>query len=223
MRKRTHASPVAKRAPDSPLPTSQRRSQDTLERLLTAAEDALREEGPDGATLRGIADRAGVSVGIVYRRFPDKDTILRAVYIRFFERSASRNRESLASAHWEQLTLPTVARRLIEGIVAGYQANQPLLRALILYARTHDDPDFKRRAQALNATALEGITTLLDSRIAEIDHPSPGMAIHFAVTSVAAVLQEHVVFQAAGATASIDRQQLVTETTRLFLRYLGVR
>jgi AcrR family transcriptional regulator len=223
MRKRVRKSPVAKHAPDSPLPTSQRRSQDTLERLLTAAEDALREEGPDGATLRGIADRAGVSIGIVYRRFPDKDTILRAVYIRFFERSAARNREGLASPHWQQLTLPTIVRLLIEGIVAGYRSNQPLLRALILYARTHNDPDFKRRAQALNATALEGVATLLESRSAEIDHPSPNMAIRFAMTSVAAVLQEHVVFEAAGATSSIDRQQLVTETTRLFLRYLGIR
>jgi AcrR family transcriptional regulator len=84
-----------RRAPDSPLPTEQTRSQETLERLLTAAELVLRDEGPDGATLRAIADRAGVSVGIVYRRFPDKDTVLRAVYMRFFERSAAANATAL--------------------------------------------------------------------------------------------------------------------------------
>ena len=44
----------------------------TTERLLEAAESLLRERGVDAATLRAIADRAGVSVGIVYRQFQTK-------------------------------------------------------------------------------------------------------------------------------------------------------
>jgi AcrR family transcriptional regulator len=206
---------------DAPLPASQQRSRQTLDRLLAAAEDALREDGPDGATLRSIAQRAGVSIGIVYRRFPDKDTILRAVYIRFFERVAALNATNLSSPNLAQLSLRTVIRRLVEGIAAGYRANRSLLRALILYARTHDDADFKRRAAALNAAALDGIVALLEARASEIDHPNPADAIRFGVRAVASTLQEYLIFETPG-TDHVDRDTVVSETTRLFLRYLGV-
>src|SRR6185503_11170779 len=58
-RRKVSLPPAASAAPDAPLPVTQRRSQETLDRLLAAAENALREEGPDGATLRSIAERAG--------------------------------------------------------------------------------------------------------------------------------------------------------------------
>jgi AcrR family transcriptional regulator len=206
--------------PDSPLPATQRRSQETLDRLVSAAEDALREDGLEGATLRGIADRAGVSVGIVYRRFPDKDTILRAVYIRFFEKSAANNRASLEPRIWQGRTVTAIARMLIEGMAAGYEKNRALLRALILYGKTHEDAEFKRRAQAVNESALEALVALFESRASEIDHPNPRLAIRFAVKSVAGLLQERIIF---ATRAELERDQLITETNRLFLRYLGVR
>lgn len=209
------------RRSDAPLPASQQRSRETLDRLLTAAEELLREEGADGATLRGIAARAGVSVGIVYRRFPHKDAVLRAVYVRFFERASLANTRNLASPHFATLSLPTVARRLIEGVAAGYRANRALLRALILYARTHEDPDFRRRAAALNATALEGIVRLFESRAEEIKHPNPALAIRFAVRAAAAILQDSLIFETAG-LEPVERESVVLETTRLFLRYLGI-
>jgi len=215
-KRRTAPAPL----PDSPLPATQRRSQETLDRLLSAAEDALREEGLEGATLRGIADRAGVSVGIVYRRFPDKDTILRAVYIRFFEKSADNNRARLEPRIWQGRTVTAIARLLIEGMAAGYEKNRALLRALILYGKTHEDAEFKRRAQAVNEAALEAVVALFESRASEIDHPNPRLAIRFAVKSVAGLLQERIIF---ATRAELERDQLIAETNRLFLRYLGVR
>ncbi|HEV8409634.1 MAG TPA: helix-turn-helix domain-containing protein, partial [Gemmatimonadaceae bacterium] len=126
--------------PDLPLPATQTRSQETVERLLSAAEDALSGEGVDGATLRAIADRAGVSLAIVYRRFADKDSVLRAVYMRFFERVRAANAASLARARGRRTRPPAaIATELVAGMIAGYRANRNLIRALLLYARTHED------------------------------------------------------------------------------------
>jgi len=143
------------------------------------------------------------------------------VYIRFFERTTTLNAANLASSHLAQISVQTLARRLIEGMVAGYRANRSLLRSLILYARTHDDADFKRRAAALNAAALDGIVALFAARASEIHHPNPAAAIRFGLRAVASTLQDNLLFDTPGVD-QVDRDALVPEATRLFLRYLGV-
>src|SRR3954468_14366097 len=72
-------------------PPKQQRSLETLNRLLDAAERVLEEEGLDAATVPVIAKRAGVSVGVVYRRFPNKDALIRGVYERFLWRINEQN------------------------------------------------------------------------------------------------------------------------------------
>ncbi len=207
---------------DQPLPATQRRSQETVERLLAAAEDALREDGIDGATLRAIADRAGVSLGIVYRRFADKDSVLRAVYARFFERSRALNAANLLHARaWSGLPPAAIATRLFTSMIAGYHANRHLLRALVLYARTHDDPEFRARAEAVNADALALIVGLFEPRFAEIDHPEPRKAVRFAILAASALLQDCILFSEKG-RSPFPSNQLPAEVTRLFLRYLGL-
>ena len=49
------------------------------QRILEAARDAFAEEGLS-VTLDEIARRAGVGVGTVYRRFPDKEQLIEALF-----------------------------------------------------------------------------------------------------------------------------------------------
>src|SRR5688572_30085259 len=64
-------------------PARQIRSRHSRERLIAAVECVVRELGPHGATVRRIAARAGVSVGTIYRRFPNKAALLAAVQHRY--------------------------------------------------------------------------------------------------------------------------------------------
>ena len=57
----------------------QARSKNTTQILLEAASQVLVQQGYDRATTNRIADRAGVSVGTLYRYFDDKEDIFRAV------------------------------------------------------------------------------------------------------------------------------------------------
>lgn len=57
----------------------QQRSRQTVERILAAAEREIGEHGLAATTTRGIAARAGVSIGALYRFFADKDAIADAV------------------------------------------------------------------------------------------------------------------------------------------------
>src|SRR6476469_4385478 len=103
---------------DMELPTKQARSRLTLHRLLSAAEALLEHCGLEAATVPAIAEAAGVSVGVVYRRFPDKDALLRAVYERFFATTAEQNvlRLQAVSAPMN-IPLPVLARGIVKGMV----------------------------------------------------------------------------------------------------------
>jgi AcrR family transcriptional regulator len=205
-----------RRPTDTPLPSTQKRSQETTERLLDAAEDILKSDGPDAATVRAIAEKAGVSVGIVYRRFPDKDTILRAAYMRFFSRTAAANEGVLTRTDWSRFGTTSLAKLLIDGMVSAYRSNRSLLKALILYARTHEDTAFRERAESMNEQAVSALVQIFEARKKEMNHPRPAEGIRFALTSVAAVAQDRVIFH-----KSSD-PHLNHELLRLFTNYLGL-
>ncbi|WP_258376555.1 helix-turn-helix domain-containing protein [Curtobacterium sp. MCBD17_028] len=57
----------------------QARSKTTLERLTTAAREVVDEVGLDRLTTADVAVRAGLSIGTVYRYFPDRIAILNAI------------------------------------------------------------------------------------------------------------------------------------------------
>ena len=59
--------------------------QDTARELLRAAEAIAAAEGPDGVTVRRVADAAGVSVRAVYSLYGSKDGLLIALGRRAFE------------------------------------------------------------------------------------------------------------------------------------------
>jgi AcrR family transcriptional regulator len=208
---------------DRPLPARQERSQATTERLLSAAESLLRDGGPDDATLRAIADRAGVSLGIVYRRFRDKDAVLRAVYARFFERVAATNARSLESgtARLAHATIAQASAALVNGIAEGYRSHRPLLRALVLYARAHPSADFRKRAAALNADAYQGMQRLFEAQAAHVPAARREKAVRFAISAVAATLQEQILFPDSSAKLDLTHSELLAEATDMMTAYLG--
>ena len=63
-------------SPDRPL---RRDAERNRQRILEAARDAFADEGLS-VTLDEIARRAGVGVGTVYRRFPDKEQLIEALF-----------------------------------------------------------------------------------------------------------------------------------------------
>ena len=65
------------------------------ERLLAAARDVLVDRGPD-APLDAISAAAKVGIGTLYRRFPDRQALVRAVVLDVLGRAAEEARLALA-------------------------------------------------------------------------------------------------------------------------------
>src|ERR1700753_1327470 len=63
-------------------------------RLIEVAERLFAAHGPDGVTMRQLADALGVSPMTPYRYFEDKDAILAAVRTPAFNRCAAAMKEA---------------------------------------------------------------------------------------------------------------------------------
>ena len=62
----------------------QARSRERLRRVLDAADEVLAAEGPAAFTTTRVAEAAEVSIGSVYRFFPDKEAIVEALAVRYW-------------------------------------------------------------------------------------------------------------------------------------------
>jgi AcrR family transcriptional regulator len=222
--KRRRAAPRPPDAAAESLPAKQTRSRETLGRLLDAAEALLVEGGLERATVPNIAARAGLSVGVVYRRFPDKDALLRAVYERFFERAQANNARGIEARWWDDISLADMARTLIGSLVSQHRRNRELLRALWTYTQTASDADFRRRVDALNADTMHRLGTLLLTRRYEIRHPDADHAVVFGLFMVASTLRSVMLADSRALRPfSVAEATLGDELTRMYLAYLDVR
>lgn len=132
-------------ATDSPVKLTRRAlaKQRTRERVLAAARQLFSERGYEGATIRDIAQAAGMSTGAVFASFADKselfEEILTADYEVIYAQmvQASRNAKTVDEALMG-----------LFGVAYGFHVEQlPLLRASIAVSWTRSEAA-ERRARA---------------------------------------------------------------------------
>lgn len=201
-------------------PPKQERSLHTLNRLLDAAEVVLEEEGLDAATVPAIAKRAGVSVGVVYRRFKNKDALIRGVYARFLWRINEQNSTMMATLNRTRIKLPDLLHGVIRGSIESHRRKRDLLRALFQFARTHADPSIKREAARMNRITTTAITDLILTHRDQIAHPDPQPAVEFAIITLASIIQGVIVEEDIYGLDAPD--DLEKELSRMIFSYLGV-
>jgi AcrR family transcriptional regulator len=78
--------------PDTPLRADARRNRD---QILVAAREIFAERGAE-VPMEEIARRASVGVGTLYRRFADREALIRAVFLETFRTVAEETRAAVA-------------------------------------------------------------------------------------------------------------------------------
>ena len=128
--------------PDRPL---RRDAQRNRERILEAAAGLFARKGLD-VTLDEVARCAGVGVGTVYRRFPDKEELIDALFEERIAEIAAYAEEALAASDpWEGLV------GFFERACAQHTANRGLQQVVFSSVHGHERV----------ATARERITPLV--------------------------------------------------------------
>lgn len=210
--------------PDRSRSPLQERSRRTHDELLAAAERVFAERGLGAATVAEICARAGVAVGTFYGRFEDKHALLEAYYARFFQRGLELFERRYAEERWRGRDGPELVRDWVAWRVRRYARNQRLLHALLSYVRAHPDPAFRREAARFRAGVVPRLVAMLLARGAARRHPEPELAVRLAITTVASVTQELLIFGEQRAPDLVfPRAVLTRELTRTTLLALGFR
>jgi AcrR family transcriptional regulator len=202
-------------------PTHQARSQETLERILDAAEEVISERGFDNATVSEIVRRGKSSVGSMYARFNDKDSLLVCLHERFCEQALATTEAALDASRWEGATIAEIFSAAIPFVVQVYHHRRGLIRAFIV--RGSGDHQFAERAGRLSRAISEKLIALLIARRQEITHPDPTLAVDFGLRMTFDTLDQATLYwDIQRSTIKYSPQQLAEELSRAFLSYLGV-
>ena len=133
--------PVKTAAPARPAPRPLRKDAERNRvRILRAAAEVFTEQGLR-ATLDDVAARAGVGVGTVYRRFPDKEALVEALF--------AERLDSLAGFAEQALTNPDPWAGLVDLLerAAMVMAGDRGLRQMLMYATYGQDRAEQARAR----------------------------------------------------------------------------
>jgi AcrR family transcriptional regulator len=103
------------------------KAEETGQRILDAALALFRQEGFDSATMREIAQKAGVATGAAYYYYPSKD----AIVLDFYRRSEAEMQPKIAAALEPLTTLESRLRELIRVKLEHFAPNRGVLRTLL--------------------------------------------------------------------------------------------
>ncbi len=162
----------------------QARSRAALQKLLIAAEVVLVNDGLDEFTIAAVAEKAGVSVGGLYRRFSGKEQLIEAIIDGLLEHLESTVTESLSTAEpslagvieaftHALATSFTRSGRVASTLAAGQrtpETAQRALRALTVLQRLFLDAAAPHGHEIVQAAQSTALTTTLRTIIGAGGH-----------------------------------------------------
>jgi len=135
---------------------------DTRERIRQAAVRVFSREGFDRASVKSIAEEAGVAVGSIYNHFRDKDDLL----ISIFEQELGQRMDFLEGLRDARLPVRDQVQRLLEDHFARARDHKELAE-LLLYERFHRGGRLRERIVPLQRGIVDQIAEILRTGIDE--------------------------------------------------------
>jgi AcrR family transcriptional regulator len=181
-----------------PGPALQARSRESLDRLVQAGLDILEHEGPDALTVGAVAERAGLAVGTVYRRFGNKERMLATLQFEFIQRLDAGIDRQFGAARDTKLGDAERIRIAVQAVSRGFERHARLLGVFLLLGTSNDGvvAEGTRASAATNVrfqAALNGIA---------VAHPDRDAALDMAFRTVYAMCAHRVTH---GASHESDR------------------
>jgi AcrR family transcriptional regulator len=198
----------------------QARSEDSLRRLLDAAESLLEERGFSEVSIADIARRARSSVGGFYARFRDKDELLLALQERFVAELEKRfsvvEAEVAADADLSALLKPS-----LHLLVDIYRVRRGLLTAFA--SRVGDNRRLYQAGMAFRRGTVERFTRLILRFREHISHPDPELAADLSVQFAIGFMEQTLTSgRVRVAGELLPEGRIEEELQRAVCAYLGV-
>lgn len=140
------------------MPKATPKAEETRLRILDSALELFRQNGFDTATMRDIAERAGVATGAAYYYYPSKD----AIVMDFYQRSCAEMQPKIEAALEQTKGLENRLRELIRIKLVHFAPNRGVLRTLL---RSGADPKSPLSPFSPETKEIRGIDTTWFRRI----------------------------------------------------------
>ena len=197
----------------------QKRSRESLERLLESAEDQIRQNGHESLTISGVVNNVGLSVGAFYARFPDKTALIHAVQQRFHGRMEPVIREEILREAGPAATLGETVEKAVDSLIRNVAGERELSRAFMTLSVA--DPILRAVGEQVNRERREVFSEVVMRHSAEIGHDDPKLAVDIAYGMYAAVIRGRLVFGAEHELYyGIDSPTLYRELKQALILYL---
>lgn len=197
----------------------QDRSRRTEQALLDAALSLFLARGVEAVTVSDIATAAGVAPATIYRRFGDKEGLLKEAFARFTDHALRML--ALAPAPRPGRGLVPLAADVAALVVRFAQGNRRLLQSS--YAKALADDFYAARLVELRRRTFALLKPYFLGHAGEIGHPDPELAIDFALRQAVAMLSARLeAGQLEVDEGAISDAAFVRELLRSILSYLQV-
>ena len=203
---------------------SQNRSRRTREKLVTAFGRLLREKDFEAITMAELAERSGVAVGTVYRRFANKEALIPVIFEVYLDmlhtQSADPNRQMTLA---DDDTLWDATLKLCQTAWRVLEADPQLIRSAHLYARLRPDlvgEDWDDIIEGSVGQFKELIAHFSD----EVQRPDPDAAARMVFYLLNTVMVEQGLYGIAGpgAALKVDTSSFIEDCATTVYGYLTV-
>ena len=198
-------------------PAKQVRSQRNLERIVQAAETVLSRDGWEVFTMKAVADEADASVGGIYRRFANKEQLLRAIKDNVLTRADAMHKN--IAAH-KAKNLRDAVRHYAERRIESLTSYADILKK-ILDAQQQTDQVMQNRGRQSVQLGLRTFRATVAPFRSEIGHKDPELAIEMAFYVFnASVLRKVASYPSDTVFDHLDWKVMAEELTKVILLYL---
>lgn len=189
------------------------RSAGTTDAIVEAAGRVFARHGYAAGSADLIAASAGVSVGTVNERFPDKDAILVALVERHLDDALSAFTPLLTDLVTQAPPITEGVGRMLRALVALHRSHPALHR--VLFEEAPRPAALRRRVDRTVEAAVAAVTGYLEAR-PEVVPADRGLAAQI-VVQVAETITHGLVLSPREDT---DPEAYVAEAERMLVRYL---
>jgi AcrR family transcriptional regulator len=197
-------------------PAKQERSQRNLERILQAAETVLGRDGWEAFTMKAVAEEADASVGGIYRRFENKEQLLRAIKDNVLNRADAMHR---SIAGYRPANLADAIHHYVRHRIDALTGYADMLKK-ILDAQQGDVVMHNRGRQSVQV-GLRTFRSMVAPFRTEIHHADPEIAIEVAFYVFnATVLRKVQNYASETLFEHLDWELLKDELALVLLHYL---
>src|SRR5438132_3220145 len=191
-------------------------AQDRREQIMQAALTCFAKRGFHQASMHDISAEAGISVGLIYRYFENKDAVISAM--------AARHKEEIHKMLERARQAPTLLESLEILLTAHCCENEPrVISAFVvdLYAEAARNPHVANLVRDVLKTGMDGVTELI-ARAPETQNATHGLSPTELAELIFAVARGMLMFDVLRPQqmTAAERRERQLEVTRTLWRLL---